>query len=387
MSPFFRISLVTALFALITACGGSGSDTDQDVIQDTTTTTDVTPTDVAPTDLPPTEVTPIEVIDDVLQDTASDGVCVPDCTDKDCGSDGCGGFCGSVDGMCADADEFCLDNHCMAFCEDAMYPSSWSPAGVLADYYVPGTTATTDYAAMDQCFDYNGDMSPDNALASLAVLINGALTENKDLIPGILMEFVSVTDFANTTSFRLNALIGTPMETSRAAPEYWVYDGSYATDGLTCDPAVSFPQAKIEGGLLTAGPNSFSMAIPISGVPLSVTLRNERITATVTSGADGVTMEQGVLGGVLSRDEIEVALARVNAYCDSLEPEAPDWCTYMSSVEALLPDLYDLDLNDDCPPNATVSEAKACMDALSLCVYFKLDPIVITDHKSMFPED
>jgi len=24
---------------------------------------------------------------------------------------------------------------------------------------------------------------------------------------------------------------------------------------------------------------------------------------------------------------------------------------------------------------------------LTLCVYFKLDPIVITDHKSMFPED
>jgi len=47
------------------------------------------------------------------------GTCTPDCTDKDCGTDGCGGFCGfcNVD-VDAGVSELCIDGSCVDECGD-----------------------------------------------------------------------------------------------------------------------------------------------------------------------------------------------------------------------------------------------------------------------------
>jgi hypothetical protein len=45
-------------------------------------------------------------------DTSSGSVCAPDCDDKTCGDDGCGGVCGT----CDDASPFCASGQCVSEC-------------------------------------------------------------------------------------------------------------------------------------------------------------------------------------------------------------------------------------------------------------------------------
>jgi len=50
--------------------------------------------------------------EDVKEDETDTEICIPLCGNKECGADGCGGFCGSCEGIDA-----CIDGFCMVTCE------------------------------------------------------------------------------------------------------------------------------------------------------------------------------------------------------------------------------------------------------------------------------
>jgi len=93
-------NVIAALSALVLAAGagcasvdsaGDGADSDVDADSDSDTDTD----------------TDSDADSDTDSDSDSDtGACVPDCDGKECGNDGCGGYCGSCDDPSPDA---CLD--------------------------------------------------------------------------------------------------------------------------------------------------------------------------------------------------------------------------------------------------------------------------------------
>lgn len=134
-----RKVLLTVLLALICSCAG-GNDSDispLDICHDCVRDGDEhTQADVSDDDDSPKEGldTPgVEDSQDIVRDADStegddseatadletDGPCVPDCAERECGNDGCGGYCGSAEsGECADPEAVCLADGtcCVPYC-------------------------------------------------------------------------------------------------------------------------------------------------------------------------------------------------------------------------------------------------------------------------------
>ena len=138
--------MVFAAVLWMSACSGGG-DAPTDVSQDTGSevTVDVSPDGSADLALPDGPLTP-DVADDLAEDLAQDAgsdICVPQCTGKDCGDNGCGGTCGECpEGEICDGQGQCAF-HCSgsddcpeeAFCKDGE---------CVDDICTPGTAACDD---------------------------------------------------------------------------------------------------------------------------------------------------------------------------------------------------------------------------------------------------
>jgi hypothetical protein len=129
-----RLSLAVAVLCLaLSSCessgGGGGGDTDTDSDSDTDADADA----------------------DTDSDSDDAGECAPDCEDKECGDDGCGGYCGTCtsppDDACLDGgvvDHFDADQ--VAVCETS------TCAYVDEAYTCPiGSTCAADYWGMWAC--------------------------------------------------------------------------------------------------------------------------------------------------------------------------------------------------------------------------------------------
>jgi len=123
-----RSSIVAALMTALLACGqGAGSDAEKHDIPTVLTPRDVVAMDLfydqgAGTDQaigPDTSVTEISSpaddgspsvpdVLDIAPDQYHDATCIPDCTQKECGSNGCGGSCGT----CPESHE-CIASSCI----------------------------------------------------------------------------------------------------------------------------------------------------------------------------------------------------------------------------------------------------------------------------------
>ena len=70
-----------------------------------------------------------EVVPDVEPDSPEADACVPDCADRECGDDGCGGSCGGCPGSCTGAGwtapGVCTDGACVW--EVAVVCNDWNP--------------------------------------------------------------------------------------------------------------------------------------------------------------------------------------------------------------------------------------------------------------------
>jgi hypothetical protein len=245
-------------------------------------------------------------------------------------------------------------------------PIAWGRIGVVSTMETPD--ATEDAFIELQCPDFSGDGKGDNGLKSLASTVNPEIEKAIDAGDiGIIFEFRSVTDFANTASFMLVGLIGEPDKADTT--EYLIDQMSYKleTPSGECDPLISFDSAKIASGVMSAGPSQFVLSIPVEslGGILAFTLDNAQVKATITD--NGVNASGGVIAGVLTKDQVDATLAKIEAQC-MVNPT--DICDYLGTAKTFLPTLFDLDQNKD-----------GKKDAASICMKFTLKGGVVTGMK------
>jgi len=289
--------------------------------------------------------------------TCVDGTCecTPDCTDKECGPDGCGGEC---DPGCDEGVE-CYQGVCPEDCE---IPDAWDPSGYVTTLQSPADG--DDVGTL--CPDFSGDGVGDNGLKALASMINPELQKAMDEGTfGILFEFNGVQDFADCPGFTLVGLTGEPA--TERGDDFLIMPESYDP---FCDPLISFEDSTLTGGELAAGPSVFTLdlaALGVDEVPLVLTIGDTQLSGTVTKDESGVTLVNGVLAGVLTKELIDEALAVAEEACDVPEPES--FCSYLTVAKQFLPMLFDLDLDED-----------GEKDAASVCFQYKLGAAKITGY-------
>ena len=328
---------------------------------------------------------------DVPADVKDTDACVPDCAGKQCGDDGCGGSCGvcSPDcplnakceaGQCLElcapncAGRFCGDDGCGCSCGTCgdptkpicdstgtcvstsdTFPTSWSKIGAVATVQTPG-----DVAGVALCPDFNGDGKGDNGLKALAATINPELAKTIPSSFGILFEFVDVADpMADNPGFTLVVLYGRPTAPGATTWEIDPVSFDLTTPSGEFGPQLAFDGAKIVSKVLTANPGLVSLTIPIAelGGNLSLTLQQVQISATITDGS--VAALNGTVAGIVTKDQIDATLAKLEATCAA--PNPPSICTPIETAKPWLPMLIDLDLNSD-----------GKKDAMSVCFQFTL---------------
>lgn len=324
--------------------------------------------------------------------------CTPDCTGKECGPDGCGGTCGKCTdpskpicneqtGLCEPCTpncegKECGDDGCGGSCGECTDPNKpvcskegqCIPKCNLPDTWggigVVTTLAIPEAQVAQQiCPDFSGDGKGDCALSQFANMANPEI--QKAIAKGdmgILFEFEGVVDYSNTAAFDLNGLVGVPE--AQGSTNFLVDPMSYDPD--TCEPLIAFHEASITTGALSAGPSVFILdllALGVQEVPLVLTISDTRITGDVISGGpDGVELKAGVLAGVITKQLVEEALAIAEQQC---EENPQSFCSYLSMVKNFLPMLFDLDLDPNVPGK----------DAMSVCFKFELGKAKITGYK------
>ena len=375
-AKFITVLLATAALTGWVACSSSTSDTDTTVnpdvpvTQDVPVTGDVPATDVPRTDVPVTTDVPVATDTPVATDVPVDVPCVPVCTNRTCGTNGCGGTCGT----CADAATVCdeLLGKCVTKCDWTTFKPAltWGPVGAVATLQTPADATVVKTT----CFDYTGDGNGDNGLKGLAGQVNGPLS---DAVSGgsiaILFELAGVTDFTNTASFQLNGLLGKSTATPAATTgDFYVQDTSYVQD--ICMPMIYFTGASITAGELAAGPAQFQLSIPIqTDLVIDATLIQAKVKAKITAGGDanGYAATEGVLSGVLTKAQLDTALAKLQASCDAAPAASkPSFCSYLkvaASAESLL---FDLHQNGDGTFAAKTKDLPG--DAASVCLTYTL---------------
>lgn len=271
----------------------------------------------------------------------SDDPCLPQCTGKQCGSDGCDGTCGT----CAPGCTCSAQGQCLG-CGPCSLPSDWGPTGSIGLLLIATNPDTAG------CPDFSGDGVGDNGLAVLATLLPEIPAD--DL--GLVFEFEGVSGFDNVPGFDLNVLTG---DAAGSAGTWWIDPASYDTQ--TCQSIIALP-ALIESGILVAGPGNIDLELPMQGVSLAFTISDAQVTGEVEAG---VYLYDGILAGVLTKAEAEEAVTAIKVLC--AVPNPSEFCQYVDMLDLFLPSLFDLDRDPGIPGN----------DAASVCLRFDLVPATI----------
>ncbi len=249
--------------------------------------------------------------------------------------------------------------------EQCTLPDTWGGVGVVTKLESPADAGEVGQI----CPDYSGDGKGDNGLRQVATMVNPEIQKAiAGGAMGILFEFEGVTDFVNTAAFDLNGLVGEPE--AAGSTNFLIEDKAY--DPETCEPLISFADAELKGGTFTAGPSVFILdlaALGVNEVPLVLKIGDAQLSGDVTAGGpDGVTVQNGILAGVITKQLIEEALAIAEEQCNV--PEPPSFCSYLSMAKQFLPMLFDLDQDGD-----------GTKDAMSVCFKYELGPAKITGYK------
>jgi hypothetical protein len=251
--------------------------------------------------------------------SCNDGVCVctPDCAGKECGNDGCGGICNSCD---TSAGESCWSGDCLAACG----PDTVSFSDTVQKF----TEMKMGQDGMDgQALDVDGNSntcSPkgqcengnDNAMAEF--FASAGLASDFDaeldsaLNEGTIVMVVELDGYNPAGStFSLNMYRADPLHEMQVCNfqddhcDYLVENG--AIDWTNCAPLVTFDNAKVADGILTAGGvgYKFDLILPfLGGEPIVLTLKDARIRAVHGPSYPLMALVDGVIGGVMETQSL-----------------------------------------------------------------------------------
>lgn len=356
--------LTTAVFAIgAVACdsGGSDPDTTTDVVADTSTpdttgdtttpdttadtTTDTTPgpdadvtadadtTPVDPCDPNPCTNPPAAACNSTatgVEAYAATGTCVANGTVASCT------YAVTDTTLCSAADpkETCAQGKCVEVVETIDYTFD-AAASYITELGIADDTC---------CFDFDGDSKMDNGLSALLGLlgqflgdtdVNALLQEQIDSGSiTLLLENAGLTDpNSQASGLALNGFFAEAQDdlaTSKAGTGTFLADPSSFIPG-TQTPLISM-DAKIDSGVLTAGPALFQLSIPLGSLldgadtTLDLTIEKTQVMADVSLGANGkgLTMANGKLGGVVPVAQFAVALNALTADCTCLGTNGAD---------------------------------------------------------------
>lgn len=250
--------------------------------------------------------------------SCSNGACVcqSQCGAKECGPNGCGGTCG----ICPGAEVCAWDGMCYFDCNPAQV--GFSPTVQRLNYMAIGEGGHAGEAAdVDgdpaTCAPYGDcDAGYDNSMGGLFESLKQFLDVNQELSSlvengglNLLAELVTVK--YDGSSFGVNMYLAEPVlpkyqcnfQTTKC--EYLVDGGAIDLD--TCLPFVTFDNAIIVDGVLTAGGFGYEFAwvLPfVPGSPMAVTILNARIVADVQLTAGGELTLVGVIGGAIPKETL-----------------------------------------------------------------------------------
>ena len=240
-------------------------------------------------------------------------VCQPQCDGKECGPNGCGGSCGQCPGggVCA------WDSKCYSECNPAQV--SFSPFVQKVVFMNigsgghPGEALDVDLNSKT-CAPYGDcELGLDNQLASLVDQLAMFLDANAEfqaaVESGELTLLAEMPGFAfEGDPFVVNMFLGQAAlpknvcNFQSANCDYLVNGDSIDIDA--CQPFVTFDNAKVIDGLLTAGGLGYSLQLmlPIfAGFPFVVTVGNAQLNAEVTLNQAGQMSLHGLIGGAVPK--------------------------------------------------------------------------------------
>ena len=331
--------------------------------------------------------------------------CTPACYGKSCGPDGCGGQCG----VCDDGEVCHLSACCASACDGqacggddgcgeicGCEEGSWCAGGQCVSWGVGQTARVTalympydagetgdesEIAALSgaACLDVNGDGAADNGLGAFQGTMAGfGVSFNDEISAGIEEQTTNLLlDFDGTSlaafgPYVLQGYFGVPA----ADTSYLASANSYGAGG---QPLMQLAGAHTnELSWVTAGPGTLPVPLSLfNTMPVTIELDKARFKGRLTGqDAEGLTFQDGTLGGALYRADIAEALAQAGAFCDAAEVP-PAECGYidmmsMSLIETFL--TWDLDI----PGCDRVHEGQPDCQAISVCLFLAGAPALVT---------
>ncbi len=220
-------------------------------------------------------------------------------------------------------------------------PLSWGTDGKSGS--VQKVTKLAFGAKTEGC-DLSGDGKVDNTLSGLAGLAGKPLQDALDK-DSLDMLFEPKSYNTSGTPFQFNVLLGDPAAGSTcknpsAGCGYTVKASSYVNsqcDASSCTSLVSFPDAKISGGALTATADKFIITLKLSGAPLALTISKVSLKGTVADASSWQTTTGGMLCGYVTD-------ADLNAAIDAMPASALAAYGGAAGVKGLLPLLVPSDI-------------------------------------------
>ncbi len=194
------------------------------------------------------------------------------------------------------------------------------------------------------CFDYTDDGIPDNALGDLFSTIGSLIGMDANQIledkitSGVFCQLFDIQDLDSVSdddSLSLSIMSGSDSDDNYennldGSEEYTVGDDSFVWIDQVCtmEPLNVFDSASVEQGVITAQAEQLrKIFIPSAVAPdelSSVILKDAKLTASLQSGANGVIMTEGKMGGAVAVDEIcEQFNDYVETNCDCLNLDGP----------------------------------------------------------------
>ena len=234
-----------------------------------------------------------------------------DCPGLDCdapcpeGVD-CEIVCANVD--CAD-DDPARHPRAQDICEDDIDQNCDgrdSPCSVLAGRVNSLAIAAANDAG---CRDIDGDGRIDNVFGNelLRGVANGSIAD------GVRTGQINLLPLAlglragdRNGRFELAIVVGVPREGNR----YGLAEGSLDEDGT---PVMLFGGANVMNGVYSAGPGDFLLDLPLNGQAIQVLMRSAMITGELSVAAEGLTLRQSYISGVITDDALMAGLQAIPA--------------------------------------------------------------------------